>query len=429
MNGSYWTLGGYAIAQLLRLVSNVILAKLLFPEAFGLMVLVSVFLQGITMFSDIGIGPSIIQNEKGDEPTFLNTAWTMQVIRGFIIWLIVCIGAYPYSQFYGESLLFALLPVAGITAIISGFNSTSLFTANRRINLSRVTILDLFAQITSILIMVSWVLIHPTVWGLVAGGIAGALVKLLLSHIWLGEIKNKFHWDKDAASRLFKFGKWILISTALTFFAAQMDRLLLGFLMGTAALGIYSIAAMFNTTAGAAIQMLGSKVLFPYFSQLARENDDIKLYQTLRKTRIIIILGGWLSSVLLISFGAFLIEMLYDERYSDAVWMIQILPLGTLVGILSLSYQNVLLAKGYSSYITAILAIQLILQASVITIGYHLNGIVGIIIGLSLVGWLLYPAFAIAVKKLNLWQPEIDIPVIILAVFFIIAYINFMDFI
>ena len=81
LKGSVWTLGGYGIAQLLRLVSNVVLAKLLFPEAFGLMVLVTIFMQGIAMFSDIGIIPSIIQNKRGDDPRFLNTAWTIQVIR------------------------------------------------------------------------------------------------------------------------------------------------------------------------------------------------------------------------------------------------------------------------------------------------------------------------------------------------------------
>ena len=87
LRGSALTAGSYAITQGLRLGSNLILTRLLFPEAFGLMALVSVFLVGLAMFSDIGIGPAISHSKRGDEPGFLDTAWTLQVARGVILWL------------------------------------------------------------------------------------------------------------------------------------------------------------------------------------------------------------------------------------------------------------------------------------------------------------------------------------------------------
>lgn len=416
LNGSMWTLGGYAAAQLLRLISNVILAKLLFPEAFGLMVLVTIFMQGIAMFSDIGIVPSIIQNKRGDDPSFLNTAWTIQVIRGVLIWIIACVGAYPYAAIYNDPLLISMLPIAGLTAIIAGFNSTSLATSNRKLNLGRLTILEFSSQTVSIIVMIGWVLVHPTVWGLVAGGITSALVKMVLSHVWIGEIKNKIHWDKDAASLLFRFGRWILASTALTFFARQIDRMLLGFLLGTATLGVYSIAAMFKDTAGSAIQMLGSKVLFPSYSELVRSGDNTRLYKALRKTRLIMIVGSWLSALMLMMLGPTIINFLYDERYNDAAWMIQVLPLSTLVGVLSLTYQNVILAKGFSKYITVILAYQLIIQICAILIGYYYGGLYGVVLGLSTVGWMIYPMNAFFMNKLKLLQLEIDLPIIIMAI-------------
>src|SRR4051812_36532958 len=72
LRGSLWTILGYGGSQVLRLAGNVILTRLLFPEAFGQMVLVNVFLQGLHMFSDVGIGPSLIQSKRGDDPDFLN---------------------------------------------------------------------------------------------------------------------------------------------------------------------------------------------------------------------------------------------------------------------------------------------------------------------------------------------------------------------
>ncbi|GAB1360936.1 hypothetical protein MASR1M32_01720 [Rhodobacter sp.] len=82
LRGSALTAGSYAVTQALRLASNLILTRLLFPEAFGLMALVSVVLVGLQMFSDTGIGPAISRSPRGDEPAFLDTAWTVNVARG-----------------------------------------------------------------------------------------------------------------------------------------------------------------------------------------------------------------------------------------------------------------------------------------------------------------------------------------------------------
>src|SRR5258706_9299249 len=100
VSGSVWTIAGYGAGQVLRLAGNLVLARLLYPEAFGLMALVSVFLQGLAMFSDIGIGPSIIQSRRGDELAFLNTAWTIQVVRGIVLWVVSMAGAAPFAAWY-----------------------------------------------------------------------------------------------------------------------------------------------------------------------------------------------------------------------------------------------------------------------------------------------------------------------------------------
>nr|WP_320165790.1 oligosaccharide flippase family protein [uncultured Methylophaga sp.] len=428
ISGSVWTLIGYAAAQVLRLISNVILAKLLFPEAFGLMTLVTVFIQGISMFSDVGITPSIIQNKRGHEASFLNTAWTIQVIRGVVLWLISIVAAYPYSEIYNEPILAYMIPISGFTAVILGFNSTSLATANRDLNLRNITLLGLIAQLVSVIFMVVWVYISPSVWALVAGGIVNAVVRMTLSHLWISNQRNYFHWNSEDAKELFKFGKWIVLSTALTFFASQIDRLLLGYLLGASVLGVYTIAVMFKETTLKAIQMLSSKVLFPSYSKLINSGDDKRLYRALKKTRIILIASTWFVSIFLIFIGSYVIDLLYDDRYGDAIWMIKIMPLEALVGVLSLTYGNVYLARGKSSYITAILFLQLILQVTAILLGYHLNGVHGIIIGLTTIGWLLYPANVVAARRLKVWQPEVDIPVLAFAIIFTSIYLISHDF-
>src|SRR5262245_44517632 len=118
ISGSIWTIGSYVATQVLRLGGNLIFARLLYPEAFGLMALVTIFVQGLAMFSDIGIGPSIIQSRRGEDPRFLNTAWTIQVVRGFLLWTVSAVGARPFAIWYGKPELASLIPVAALGTII-----------------------------------------------------------------------------------------------------------------------------------------------------------------------------------------------------------------------------------------------------------------------------------------------------------------------
>ena len=217
LRGSIWTLIGYGGAQVMRLLSNLILARLLFPEAFGLMALVNVFLQGLQMFSDIGIGPSIIQNKGGDQPDFLHTAWTLQIIRGFVLWLVTLLLAWPVAKFFAVTnpdamQLVRLLPVVALTALIGGFTSTSVFTLNRKLNMARITLLECIPQLFSLLVMIACGWLWRSVWALVAGGLTFSLVRLVLSHLWNDGPKDRLGWNADALQQLIHFGRWIFLS-------------------------------------------------------------------------------------------------------------------------------------------------------------------------------------------------------------------------
>ena len=115
----------------LRLGGNLVLTRILFPEAFGLMALVQIVITGLTMFSDMGIRVSIIKDARGEDPVYLDTAWTLQILRGALLWAITWALALPVAAFYEEPVLAQMLPVAGLTALIQGFNSTKMATQNR----------------------------------------------------------------------------------------------------------------------------------------------------------------------------------------------------------------------------------------------------------------------------------------------------------
>ena len=193
--GSLWALVGHGGAQLLRLGGNLVLWRLLYAEAFGLMAIVNVFMQGLAMFSDVGIGPSIIQNRRGDERVFLDTAWTIQALRGFALFGVAVVLAIPVANFYHQPELASLIPVVAFGSILAGFNSTSLFTVTRRIALGRLTLVDLVSQAIGLAAMVVVALATKSIWALVVGGLVYNAARLALSHVVLPGPRNQLRWD------------------------------------------------------------------------------------------------------------------------------------------------------------------------------------------------------------------------------------------
>jgi len=382
LRGSAWTLIGVAVSQVLRLGSNVVLTHLLFPEAFGLMALVAVFMRGIKMFSDIGIAPNIVQSKRGDDPAFLNTAWTIQVLRGVVLFVVACFGAWPFAAIYGDSVLLWIIPVAGFSAIIAGFNSTAIATASRNLALGRLTTLEIAVQVVGIVVMIGCALIWRSVWALVIGGVAATTCRMVLSQVWLSEIRNRFCWDRASSREIIRFGKWIFISTAVTFIAGQADRLLLGKLVSIEMLGIYSLGVMLATMPKMIVDRLSSSVLLPALSSHARSQRE-RLREKIIEARQIILPAAMLMVLGIALFAPEFFRLLYDDRYQDAGWMAQLMCLSAWVVILCGAVTQTLIAIGRTAPLAFANAADSLMTISGCFLGFLMFGIVGLIVGFA----------------------------------------------
>ncbi len=161
------------------------------------------------LFSDVGISPSIAQSKRGDDPDFLNTAWTIQVIRGVALFGIACLVSGPVAQFYSEPDLNTYLPIAAVALLVSGFNPTRIETANRHLLIGRLTVLDLISQVLGLVFMIVMAVMTQSIMSLVLGSVLQEVAKLVLTHFFLPGARNTFRWEKEAAAELAHFGKWI----------------------------------------------------------------------------------------------------------------------------------------------------------------------------------------------------------------------------
>lgn len=383
IRASVWTLIGYGAGQALRFGSNLVLTRLLSPELFGLMALVIVFLVGLQLFSDIGIGTSIIRHKRGDDPVFLNTAWTMAVLRGLLLWICCFIIAVPASRFYEEPQLLWLLPLMGFSTLLSGLNSTALFTLNRHLAVRQLALLELGGQAASIVVMLTWAWLSPTIFALVAGNFASVIFQLAWSHRLNPGPRNRFAWDPTAVKEVVSFGKWVFLSTVMTFAAMQTDRLVLGKLLSMKMLGIYGLAFTLADIPRQIVRALSNKVIFPSFSKMS-ELPPAEFRAKIHRSRgsVLMLMGGALA--VLVSVGSFLVSILYDDRYQAAAWMLPVLSMGVWPVILTQTIDPALLAIGKPHFNAYGSFLSFVVLAVGIPFGESTFGVMGAVVAISL---------------------------------------------
>ncbi|WLP03192.1 oligosaccharide flippase family protein [Pseudomonas putida] len=355
-----WNLVSQVASQVMRLGGNLIMARLLLPEMFGVMVIATTVSILLHLLSDVGLRQNIIQSHRGDDPDFLNTAWTVQIIRGFLLFaltLLLALGAWlaqlaelwPADSTYAAPVLPMVLAVTGLSAAIWGFQSTKIDVAVRTFQQKRVVLVDLASQVAGLVVMLVLGLLTHSIWALVLSGLVSAVVWTVLGHTALEGPNNHLRWDRSALTELIVFGRWILLSSMVGVLAMYGDRIWFGASMSAAQLGVYSIAVLILGAVQTALMKIVGAVALPAFSEAARADDKPRLkalyfrFRLLVDLLVLFICGGFLTA------SPLLIGWMYDDRYREAGPMLAILSLSFIVLRYTLAHQ-VWIALGLTKY-------------------------------------------------------------------------------
>lgn len=379
--------------QVLRLVSNLVLARLLVPEVFGVMALVSVVQVIVSMLSDIGLRQAVIHSPRGDTPPMLNTAWTLQIGRGWAIWLVcsaialalplaVQAGWLSPASAYAASELPLVLVGMTFAAVIMGFQSTKSFTAERTLNARRAIGIELMVQLVAMSVTAGLAFWTRSIWSFVAGALTHALLSVTLSHWLLPGLPNRLAWDRAALRELLGYGRWVLLSSVLFVLASNADRLMLGAWVDATTLGLYSIAFSLATMVESAATRLLSAVAMPALSEVVRK-DPARLRETYFRLRLPIDLAYLGTSGLLCATGSALIHLMYDPRYAAAGPMLQVLALSLVFVRFGLS-GSAYLALGEPRNLTWIHLVKLASVFIFLPLGYYGFGFQGMLVAVAL---------------------------------------------
>jgi len=366
VKASIWVIVGYGFSQILRFSGNLILTRLLMPEMFALMAVVSVIQHGVLMCSEFGLQANIIRHKKGRDKEFLNTAWTMEIIRGWLSWFIMLAIACAVfelqsekiisdsSSVYSDVSLPLVIFIAGFSNVIISYGSTKVWLAKRSLQLNRITFITLGVQGISLSIIVIWTYYTRTIWPMVFGGLISNLLQVLGSHYLLKGMRNSVFFDKNIAKELFKFGKWMFLSAVFTFIALNSDRLLLAKLISSEMLGVYMVAFFLVNSVRMGIRKFSASIIFPLLSKVHRESLEKSktLFYKIRNKQDILIF--FIAGFLYVT-APVIIDIFYDERYSEAGTILRILTV-SLVGFSYSLGKTMTTTMGYP-HIGAIIAL------------------------------------------------------------------------
>jgi O-antigen/teichoic acid export membrane protein len=402
--GTILTVGGQFASQLLRMIGNLALSRLLVPEAFGLMTLASLVLIAVEQVFNFGTYSTVIRHERGDDPAFLDTAWTLGIGRAVILWIGASAFAPAMARFYEEPLLTSMLPVALFSIVIASLGSMKLALLDRRLELGRRIAIDLLAQ--GVTCGDDRLALHLRVrWALLVGGLANNLV--CGDEPWL-EGRRSHRVGPHLGAQLIHFGKWVFASSGLSFAANQLDVAILGRLVPLAQLGVYTIGMTVPNLLREVLAGVSSSVLMPALSEANRSSGPAfrRAYEAARRVTLPV---GVLAVLAAVVVAPAFFDTLYDTRYADAEWVAQLGALRLWFGFLQVTSCFALFAYGDARTWAVSSGIATVLIAVGCLVGFRFGGLPGLIVGLGFATASGYIVAAIQLARLGIGSARAEI--------------------
>ena len=341
--GGMWLGVGSFTEQVVRFGRSIILARLLAPEAFGVMAVVLSASTLIHSLTDIGVKEAVIQNPRGGEDEYIDSAFWLAIGRAFALAGCIFLLAPWMAKFYGNAELAPLLRVASLSVLIDGAWSPRMYIAIKQLKFSRLAAIMHGGGIGGVIITVILSYIIRDVWALVIGATLESLARVSLSYAFYPYLP-RVAWHRDATRELLRFSRGLFGLSFLNLIFAKTDIFVLAKLYSPAQLGLYSMAVYLAQTPTGFIMNLLGQTMMPTFAHIQgdeeRENRIL-----LRVTALIFMLG--MPVILFVYFcGRSVLDLAFGGRYSAAAPALVAAAVVSVLGLANGQITTVFYARG-----------------------------------------------------------------------------------
>jgi len=397
-----------AISIAARLGSNIVLAKLLTPDAFGAVGVVMSIVAVLSLATDMGFYAFIIRHNKGEDKRFLDCVWTIRLVRCVFLAAIVALGSNGLASLYSQSELATAIVFVGLFFLLEGLTSLGLITASRQERVAFVSIFELGFHIFQIAITIAFSYWLRNYWALLIGGAIVGVVKAIASFVLIPGSARRLAYDPKLASELFHFSKFIAGSSIITLVLSQTDKVVFSRILSLEELGLVVLSASIVQAFSSLSYAYVIRVTYPLLSRTYQGNsDDVsrKLYSSRRIFSLLfaLVAGGLAGG------GDLAVRILFDDRYLAAGLYLSIFALAPAANANALFSEQTLTACGH---VRATLVFNILRICYLLTVGpivYLLHGPIGLLIVVGTIDYVPMLAGWWRLRQLNILVPHEEI--------------------
>ncbi|WP_089649612.1 lipopolysaccharide biosynthesis protein [Halobacterium hubeiense] len=371
--------------RVLQLLKVVILARLLSPEAFGLLGIALLAIAALRQFSKLGFDEALIQHEEDDVDEYLNTAWVLKIIRGSVIALTAFLAAPRLAIFFGEAQAGPLIRVIGFSPLILGLQNPAVMYFQKNLNFHREFFYQVGGRFIDLTVAVTIAFVFRSVWALAIGIVSMNLVKFVLSYV-IHEYRPSIEFNLEFGKEMFGFGKWMFASSILVFLYNQGDDAFVGWFFTAASLGFYQLAYRFSNAPATEVTHVISRVAFPAFSKVQDDTKSLRTgyYRVLKLTSLI----GFPMAAGIIAVAPQFVNAVLGNQWGPMIPLMQVLSLWGGLRAIGANFGAVFNAVGRPDYNTKLQALKALLVVILIypaANNFGILGVAAIIVGNTLV--------------------------------------------
>jgi len=374
VRSGFWVFSLRIVQQLFSLARLVILARILAPHDFGLLGIALLTMATLETFSQTGFQAALIQ-KKEDIKSHLDAAWTVLILRGFILFAILYFIAPYAATFFNAPEAKPIIQVIGFAILLQAFTNIGVIYFQKELEFNKEFIYQFAGTLADFIVAVSAVLILRNVWALVFGLLAGNFARFVVSY-FIHPYRPHLSSDLGKAKELFGFGKWILGSSILIFLLTQGDDIFVGKLLGATALGFYQMAYRISNIPATEITHVISQVTFPAYSKL---QDNIpKLREAYLKVLQVTAFLSFPIAGLIFVLAPDFTKIFLGEKWMPMVPAMQVLAIFGVTRALNATNGPIFYALGNPRIGTKISFVQLIFLAIIIYPFTNVGKLIGI---------------------------------------------------
>lgn len=335
---------GTLVERLARLGRNMLLARIIAPDQFGLMAVVLAVLVLLEAITEVGVAQAVIQNKQGMTAEFLNVAWWFGIARGLVIALIALPLAAPIASFYDMPELAALLTVAPLSVVFTGLMSPRIYALQREFRFGATLVSMQGAGLAGTLVTIGLALWLENVWALLLGTIFEAFARFVLSFTF-APFRPSLGWDAQSRRELFRFTRGMAGLSLLTFLIMQADAVVLAKTVTVEALGLYTMAIALAAFPLTVFVKVVQPLVVPI---LARLQDDMAAmcHMVLRMSRLVWLFGLPMVAIMATVSEPLLVLVYGRQEFSRAATAFSLYALFVVVYMASMVTFSVYLAIG-----------------------------------------------------------------------------------